>query len=390
MTTRSRRSLQSSESPILTARRVPEGTRIFLCVRTGGRCEFDDCNEYLFEHHVTRADGLYAEVAHIVAFKPDGPRGSHTRPQDVHAIENLMLLCPRCHKLIDDHPDRFTRETLQRFKNAHEEHIRRVTGLPPEKRTAVLVVQATIGEQRVAIPPAHIFEAVSPRYPISKNGTVVDLSHIDEGPASIQAATEAITKKMRWLVESSDSDLAKTQHLSVFALAPMPVLMFLGRQLSDKVPTDLFQRHRDTETWTWKEESRPPVRYLFRQLQQGTASDKVGLVLSLSGVIGRERWPAEFEEAFSVYEIALADEAPSTGFLRTRADLEGFRRVYQAAIEAIATRHGILRDLHVLPAVPAPIAIICGRERLPKAHPALVVYDYDKTRGGFAMRLRVQ
>ncbi len=50
---------------------------------------------------------------------------------------------------------------------------------------------------------------------------------------------------------------------------------------------------------------------------------------------------------------------------------------------------GSTDELDLFPAVPAPVAVLCGRETLPKIHPALRVYDYDKTQGGFTYQLTV-
>jgi SMODS-associated and fused to various effectors sensor domain len=51
--------------------------------------------------------------------------------------------------------------------------------------------------------------------------------------------------------------------------------------------------------------------------------------------------------------------------------------------------HPDVKNVHVFPAVPAPIAIACGHDLLPKVHPALSVYDYDKKTGGFILGLQV-
>ena len=52
-------------------------------------------------------------------------------------------------------------------------------------------------------------------------------------------------------------------------------------------------------------------------------------------------------------------------------------------------RQGIVKELHLFPAVPALIAILCGRELLPKVHPELLVYDFDKQKAGFTFQLKV-
>jgi hypothetical protein len=112
------------ESPLIKpkARRVPAMTRLFLYVHAGGRCEFDGCNAYLLEHHVTSASGNFAEMAHIWAFSDAGPR-PNAQQDDVHASENLMLLCPKCHKLIDDRPDEY-KQRLKTNLQTHIDHIR--------------------------------------------------------------------------------------------------------------------------------------------------------------------------------------------------------------------------------------------------------------------------
>src|SRR5882724_9224696 len=100
-------------SPVVQVRRILDLTRLLLFVRAGGRCEFDGCPRYLMEHPVTLTEGNFAQVAHVVAFRRDGPRGRvRSRPKDIHALQNLMLLCPQCHKLIDDKPKDYTRRAL--------------------------------------------------------------------------------------------------------------------------------------------------------------------------------------------------------------------------------------------------------------------------------------
>ena len=63
-------------------------TRLLLVVRAGGRCEFDGHNEYLLHHPLTLTPGNFAQMAHIVAFKEDGPRGkSPLRPTYINDFQ---------------------------------------------------------------------------------------------------------------------------------------------------------------------------------------------------------------------------------------------------------------------------------------------------------------
>ena len=79
-------------------------------------------------------------------------------------------------------------------------------------------------------------------------------------------------------------DVHETGHISLFALAPIPLLVYLGSKLSNKVPVDVFQRHRDTEDWVWKD-SGTPAEYHFDKIREGRGRGCIALILSLSGKI---------------------------------------------------------------------------------------------------------
>lgn len=387
---RQRTSSAGSLSPVIrVGRGIPDLTRLLLFVRAGGQCEFDGCPRYLMEHPVTLTEGNFAQVAHIVAFRPDGPRGRvRLGPKYIHAPQNLMLLCPQCHKLIDDHPKDHTRRTLSEYKRRHEKWVKQATGLSPERKTALVVFTAPIGKQTVSIPYDHMLEAVAPRYPISREGLEIDLTNLlEENSSVIEVAQKNIAARLSRYFEPK-GEWQRTGHLSIFALGPMPLLIFLGSQLSNKVSTDLYQRHRDTETWTWKK-SGMPVKYKFCKIRDGSDSGRAALLLCLSGSGPRENLPSHIDSTYFVYELTLDGVTPSPTFLSLREDLENFRIAYQGALAEIAKVHGSLKELDVFPAVPAPVAVLCGRETLPKIHPALRVYDYDKARGGFTYQLTV-
>jgi hypothetical protein len=374
------------------SRNIQHKTQLFLYVLAGGRCEFDGCNKYLLNHHLTRTLGNFAEMAHIVAFKPDGPRGQdglRPEPEYINNIDNLMLLCSECHKLIDDHPENYKRETLEKYKLDHEQRIFRLTATKPDHKTTIVQLKSKIGGQAVAIPAPHVNDAVAPRYPEDPKGYIIDLTGFDqESDAFFEAAKQQIKREVEKLY-AAGMEVEATRHISLFALAPIPLLIYLGSRLSNKVPVEPYQRHRDTEDWVWKTDGQS-VGYDFRHLQVGTDKTHVALVLSLSGTIRRESLPAEIDDTFFIYEITLANKVvPSPAYLCLKQDLTAFKEVYLQVLRIIARDHGQLNEIHLFPAVPAPIAVLCGREILPKIEPALVVYDNDKNKRGFKLIFKV-
>lgn len=130
-----------------------------------------------------------------------------------------------------------------------------------------------------------------------------------------------------------------------------------------------------------------PVKYTFQTVQTGSDESRVALLLCLSGSGPRQMLPSEINPTYFVYELTLDGSTPSPTFLSLREDLDNFRIAYQDALAEIAKVHGSLKELDLFPAVPAPVAILCGRETLPKIHPALRVHDYDKKQGGFTYQL---
>lgn len=371
-------------------RYVPSTARLLLVARTAGRCEFDGCNKYLFRDSVTKLAGNFAQVAHIIAFSPVGPRGARAlATEEKNDIPNLMLLCPVHHKLVDDSEDLYPVRVLRTFKRRHEDRIKHLTGLPAENFTTVLILKSRIGSRPVQVTRAQVQRAIAPRYPAADDFVEIDLTTIpdDNNPGFLESAKAAIDSQTSRLYETRyGSD--PVSHISVFALAPIPVLMYLGSRLSDKIPVALYQRHRDTEGWTWNVRG-TPVEFGFREAQVGTDRHAVALLLSISGSVGLKDLPSAIDDRFSVYEMTPLIVTPSLRLLRTRADLDAFTRTYEALMTSIATDHAGLTEVLLFPALPAPAAIAAGRALLEKRHPRVVVYDFDKRTNGFTETVRI-
>ena len=378
--------------PIRKLSRVPTAKiTAQLAAASAGRCEFRGCNNFLFEHPLTLRQGNFSQQAHIVAFSEDGPRGQDAlRPSDINTIENLMLLCPVCHKEIDDNPGEYPRDLLESFKKEHEDRIRFQTNAGPEMRTSILVLKTKIGGSAVTITEREVRDAIAPKYPWNRQGTDIDLTTInyDTPNEYYSLAARQIDEQVAGLLTGGVSE-GIPSHLSVFALAQIPLLVHLGRCLSNKIQVDLFQRHRDQDSpWKWPNDSNP-VTYRTTTKQKGTSPGRVALLLSLSGGMDAAALPNEIDDSYTIYEIGLENTEPSPDFLRSAGDLSAFRREYRQFLGMLLQCHQPLDDLHVFPAIPAPIAVACGHDLLPKVHPTLVVYDRDRRSGGFIERLKV-
>jgi hypothetical protein len=113
------------------------------------------------------------------------------------------------------------------------------------------------------------------------------------------------------------------------------------------------------------------------------------LVLSLSASLSLLTLPAHVDDTFTVYEITLEGQIPSPLFLRRKQDLEGFRTIYHEVLAEILRDHGSVASIDVFPAVPAPIAVLCGYELFPKVSPRLRIFDNDRRKDGWSFALEV-
>jgi hypothetical protein len=74
--------------------------------------------------------------------------------------------------------------------------------------------------------------------------------------------------------------------LSVFALAPEPLLIDLGRLLGDIVPADVHQLHREPKGWRWAEDTDP---IMFGVRRAAHDAGVVALILALSATVNDDR-----------------------------------------------------------------------------------------------------
>lgn len=369
-----------------TRKAIPPLTVIKLWVRAGGRCEFNGCNEYLLQDSLTLDEANFSNIGHIIAVSKDGPRGDDPLPlANRNDIKNLMLLCTKHHKMVDTKSlvKKYPKELLEKYKKDHEKRIYQLTETLPGNKTVVVRMKSKINGEPVQISLDQIKSAIHPRYPIDEEGVEIDFTNLpaQEDTSYWNIGKKTIAEALERLYQSRIG-MQPVEHISVFGLGPIPLLMFLGNHFSNKITTDLYQRHRDTQNWTWKTEGET-VGYKVTTLFRGKEKSKVALVLSLSGSIASDTLPEEVKNNFSVYEISLEGQDPNTLFLKKKEDLSAFGEIYQKTIAMIQKTHGDLKEILLFPAIPAPIAILCGRDLLKKVHPSMQVYDFNKKNGGF-------
>jgi hypothetical protein len=83
---------------------------------SGNRCAFPRC-----EQRMSTPSAILGELCHIRASSPNGPRFDPAQSEASRdSVENLILLCPTHHKMVDSDVATFTVERLESIKRQHE------------------------------------------------------------------------------------------------------------------------------------------------------------------------------------------------------------------------------------------------------------------------------
>lgn len=109
-------------------------TKIALASQSAGECAMPSCETPLFLSGpgTTR---ILGEAAHIAGDKPGSPRyDPDMTPEARNAVDNLIYLCPNCHKRIDRSVEEYPEARL------HELKAKRAQAVDDALRAAILTV----------------------------------------------------------------------------------------------------------------------------------------------------------------------------------------------------------------------------------------------------------
>ncbi|MBB4389417.1 hypothetical protein GGE61_005778 [Rhizobium leguminosarum] len=370
---------------------LPQNVKAIVWARAAGRCEFRGCNKALVGDLLTGRDDLNtAYIAHIVSDAPGGPRGDDVlSPKLSTDPSNLMLLCDPHHRLIDgkvtwrDYPD----QLLLEMKAEHEDRIEAVTSIVRDRGCHVIRFAAGIGKNESPVNVDAVKEALLPEFYPVRNGMidldVPDLGIPDSDPGYWPLHQRLLREKYKERVKGR-LERNEINRLAVFALAPMPLLIELGRLLSDISEAHVRQRVREPATWEWQSE--PGEMELVRD-EPASTGPVVALKLGVSGPIDDDRITSVLGDDVSIW--SLSANGAHNDILRTPSDLTLWRKELRAIFEAIKDKHGHTDIVHVFPAVPVSAAVELGRVWMPKAHLPMRIYDHNWALGGFRQTLDI-
>ncbi len=362
---------------------IPESVKFRLWGKTGGRCQYEGCNKPLWLDALTKAEFNTAYIAHIIADKPTGPRGDEELSAKLASdISNLMLMCDEHHRLIDKiDVDGHPVSRLKEMKRRHEERIELLTAILEDKKSHVLLYGANIGQQSAHISWQKAAVAMTlNRYPAEAQAIeigMINSAFRDDEPRYWEIEKENLSRQFNDKIRSRLQN-GSIEHLSIFALAPQPLLIEMGHLLSDIPSSDVYQLHREPPDWTWQACDEPFDLIVEKPDKKGQT---VALNLSISATIDDSRIKSVLGPDVPIWKLTPAPDPPYNDILKSREQLAQFRQTFRKLMDEIKYIHGQEAELHVFPAVPVAIALEIGRIRMPKADLALHVYDQHNAKG---------
>jgi hypothetical protein len=277
---------------------------------------------------------------------------------------------------------------LVAYKAAHEERIHIQTSIKEDRATHILRYAARIGSNEAPVALARVQTAVLPEYyPASFGSIDLDLigcKYEDHEPEYWRFQQENLRRQFAASV-SGRIETHKVGHLSVFALAPQPLLMELGRLLCDIVPAETYQLHREPKTWSWLTDG-PAIEYVMTRPTRTNGAP--ALKLALSATVNDERIHSVLGKDVTIW--SLVARSPGNDIMRSKEDLARFRTHVRQLFDEIKAAHGEGAMIHVFPALPVSAAVDVGRVWMPKADLPLVVHDQNNRAGRFIPTIEIR
>ena len=383
----------------MSVSKLKKRDEILVWVRAGGRCEYPGCNDLLWRDALVGKVMNRAYLAHIVGER--GPRAELGVSEELaRDPDNIMLLCDTHHRLIDregeaEHPA----ELLRQAKQDHEDRIERLTAIQAQHKTHILLFGSRIQDHSglVCFNQARQAVTAAGRYPVTDRGIRIDLANApfdDADPGYWDLVAAHVRQTLaRTVADGIGPTGLPINHLSVFALAPIPALIAFGKALGDIIAADVYQRHRGADDWTWVGTAPDDFDFQVRASDDtgpsDAAPDHVAVSVSVTAPVSDQAIEAALGERSPIYELSVPPGAHSPTVIESPDQVELFSSRWRALLTRIKRDHGPDCAISLFPAVPVSVAVQLGRVLLPKADPVIRVYDYRRDDGGFRYALTV-
>lgn len=351
------------------SREIKPATERMLWGVSAGICEFAGCSNLLYSHHITKEKVNLSEKAHIYAFSAGGKRPSLLRfSPKINDIDNLMLVCERCHKLIDSEDTDYTAERLLEMKKEHEERVRILASIKPDLQSEIVIYNANIADSTIRISDFAAKSAIIPdHYPARENSINLspDLSLFDNEKSYWSAMATHLERQ--WTQYSS---VIRDKHISLFAVAPQPLLFRLGTLINRNYSVNVRQSQGSIDNWKWRCDNQT-AKIVTQRIDAKDPYAEPIITFELTAKLSQDELQKEFGEG-TLYRITTPNCDP--GIIKSWRDLRAVIDEYRKVLNQIREANSQVSKVKLVPVAPCSVSIEAGRQTM-KGDPAIMVYD---------------
>lgn len=366
---------------------ISEQKKLILMGLCAGKCEFRGCNNSVVEDMLTGDKSNFSNYAHIIASSENGPRGNKILSNMLSDDENnIMVLCRNHHKDIDDFPERYPEDLLKEMKKEHEDFIRDLMNIKKENTATGIKYSFNISDRVPKVNDDDVRKCAFKQNYYCK-GNIINLSDskADERKDSViyELEKENIKRNFHQLVKP----LFKKEYVKkifLCAIAPQPLLIYLGTLFSDISNVDVQQLQREP-IQEWYLDSQEDKNFNINVIVPEKKNKKVALNISITANIDEERIRSVMGEECDI--IKIESNIHGNDIIKNKNQLEIYKNKIREVYENIKDIYGRECEINIFPAMPISIAIETGRCWMKKIHPNLIIYDEKK---GFKKSLEIK
>jgi hypothetical protein len=173
--------------------------------------------------------------------------------------------------------------------------------------------------------------------------------------------------------------------LLYFGIAEVPHILALGAYLGDQRKIDVFDYHRDKDSWQWQQANsllKVEAANLPKEIvtQNGTAVIRIEISYSISDedvdeVIGRDR--------LADIRVKLVGERTPmvASTVQSEADVQQIRQAFRQALSELLRFRPNVNLIHLFVSAPAPVCLVVGQELQLRNSVPVQTYRFRKIPG---------
>ena len=297
-----------------------------------------------------------------------------------------MVLCFEHHKLIDENEKEYTVELLNEMKNEHENYINELMKIPKNNNIIAVKYSSSISDRIPIIPDDDIRNSAR-KQKMYNEGKIIDLSGNTYSEKNNESFFRLESNNLKECFLENVRPLQKRDgniKIYLYAIAPQPLLIYLGVLFSDISNVEVQQLQREP-IQEWYLGNEDDEKFDVNVIVPEKKNEKVALNISITANIDEDRIRAIVGEKCDI--IKIESTIHGNDIIKNKSQLEKYNKKIREVFETIKDTYGRDCKISIFPAMPISIAIETGRCWMKKTHPNLIIYDEKK---GFKKALEIK